>query len=258
MTIAIHAPDAVTSTPLVLLHAFPLDSRMWDHVTALLPREIPVVRVDAPGFGGTPAGEPGLETFATEVVAGIRDLGVTKAVVAGLSMGGYVTMAIAEHAPEILAGIGLLSTKASADPEPARAKRLDMVTAIERGEREVALPMLEGLLGETTRESRSAVEMVDDLREQLRNAPLAGLVWAQRSMAERPDRLAALAALPDALPALVLRGTEDTLMSDADAAAMADALGTEVVDVTGSGHLAALEQPDAVAAALADLYQRSV
>uniref|UniRef100_UPI003B3BD1F6 alpha/beta fold hydrolase n=1 Tax=Pseudactinotalea sp. TaxID=1926260 RepID=UPI003B3BD1F6 len=217
----------------------------------------PVVLVDAPGFGGTPAGEPGLDHVAAQVVDGIRGLGVDRAVVAGLSMGGYLVMAIAEQAPELLAGIGLLSTKASADPEPARAKRLEMVTAVERGEREVAVPMLEGLLGEATRNSRLAVEMVDELREQLRNAPLAGLVWAQRSMAERPDRLHALQALPDTVPALVLRGAEDTLMSATDAAAMARALGVEVTEVAGSGHLAALEQPDAVAAALADLYARA-
>lgn len=255
MSIAVHAQQPVTSTPLVLLHAFPLDSRMWHPVANRLP-EIPVVLVDAPGFGGTPAGEPGLDRFALDVVAAVRKLGVDQAVVAGLSMGGYVAMAIAEQAPGVLAGLGLLSTKASADPEPARAKRLDMVTAIERGEREVAAPMLPTLLGESTRDDRSAVEMVEGLRSQLRNAPLAGLVWAQRSMAERPDRLAALSALPE-LPALVLRGAEDTLMSAADAAAMATALGTDVIEVPRSGHLAALEQPDAVAAALTDLYRRA-
>uniref|UniRef100_UPI003B3A912D alpha/beta fold hydrolase n=1 Tax=Pseudactinotalea sp. TaxID=1926260 RepID=UPI003B3A912D len=104
MTIAMHAPDAVTSTPLVLLHAFPLDSRMWHPVTERLPREIPVVLVDAPGFGGTPAGEPGLDHVAAQVVDGIRGLGAERAVVAGLSMGGYIALAVAERAPGLLAG----------------------------------------------------------------------------------------------------------------------------------------------------------
>ncbi|GAB2617920.1 alpha/beta fold hydrolase [Pseudactinotalea suaedae] len=255
MTIAVHATEPVTAVPLVLLHAFPLDSRMWQPVAERLPDEVPVVLVDAPGFGGTTAGAPGLEELAVEVVSAVRALGVEQAVVAGLSMGGYVAMAIADAAPGLLAGIGLLSTKASADPEPARAARLEMVTAIERGEREVALGMLDKLLGETTRETRSAV--VEELREQLREAPLAGLVWAQRSMAERPDRIAALAALPDGLPALVLRGAEDVLMAPEDAEAMAEALGVEVVEVAGAGHLTAIEDPDAVATALTDLYRRA-
>lgn len=256
MTIAVHADEPVTAVPLVLLHAFPLDSRMWEPVADRLRPEMPVVLVDAPGFGGTPAGGPGLEAFAVEVVTAVRALGADQAVVAGLSMGGYVAMAIADAAPGLLAGIGLLSTKASADPEPARAARLEMIVAIERGEHEVAVGMLDKLLGETTRQSRSAV--VEDVHEQLRNAPLAGLVWAQRSMADRPDRLAALAALPDELPALVLRGVEDVLMSAADAEALADALGVEVVEVASAGHLTAIEKPEVVASALADLYRRAI
>lgn len=254
-TLAVHADQPLEGVPLVLLHAFPLDSRMWDEVAQRLDG-VPLVRVDAPGFGGSAAGEPGLERFALDVVAAIRQLGSDQAVVAGLSMGGYVAMAIADAAPGVLAGIGLLSTKASADPEPARQKRLDMVAALERGEEQVAVGMLEGVLGETTRRTRPAV--VEHVEDQLRHAPPAGIVWAQRSMAERPDRLPVLAALPDDIPALVLRGAEDGLMSAPDAEAMADAVGTEVVEVAGVGHLAALEDPDATASALADLYRRAV
>lgn len=253
-SLAIHAAPSLTGVPLVLLHAFPLDSRMWDGVAQRLDG-VPLVRIDAPGFGGSAAGDPGLDAFALDVVAAVRELGADEAVVAGLSMGGYVAMAIAEAAPGMLAGIGLLSTKASADPEAARQKRLDMVAALERGEEQVALGMLDGLLGDTTRRSRPAV--VERVTERLREAPPAGVVWAQRSMAERPDRLAALAALPDALPALVLRGTEDGLMSVDDAQAMADALGTDVVEVPDAGHLTALETPAAVATALSDLYARA-
>lgn len=256
MSIAVHAPEQINAVPLVLLHAFPLDSRMWDPVTERMADDVPIVTVDAPGFGGTPAGEPGLDQFALEVVSSVRELGAEQAVVAGLSMGGYVAMAIAETAPGLLAGLGLLSTKASADAEAARATRLEMVTAIERGEHEVAVGMLENLLGETTRASSPGV--VEELREQLRAAPLAGLVWAQRSMAERPDRLAALASLPEGLPALVLRGTEDRLMSSEDADAMAAALGVDPLEVAGAGHLVAVERPEAVAAALTDLYRRAV
>lgn len=256
MGIAVHAPEPLTSTPLVLLHAFPLDSRMWSPVIDLLPDDVPVVLVDAPGFGEGTAQEPGLERLALDVVAAIRELGVDEAVVAGLSMGGYVAMAIAEAAPGLLAGIGLLSTKAGTDPEPARDKRLEMVDAVERGETGVALAMLEGLLGESTRASSPAV--VEAVRDRLQEAPPEGLVWAQRSMAARPDRHAALQALPEELPALVLRGAEDSLMGAADAESMAAALGVEVLEVPQSGHLAALEQPRAVANALADLYRRAV
>ncbi|GAB2967399.1 MAG TPA: alpha/beta hydrolase [Actinotalea caeni] len=254
-TLAVHAEQPVTGVPLVLLHAFPLDSGMWDEVARRLDG-VPVVRIDAPGFGSTPPrSEAGLEAFALDVVAAIRELGAEQAVLAGLSMGGYVAMAVAEEAPGALAGLALLSTKASADPEPARAARLEMVAAVERGEPEPAAGMLEKLLGATTLRERP--DVVDRVRRALAAAPGEGLVWAQRSMAQRPDRLAALAALPEELPALVARGAEDGLMSPEDADAMADALGTDVVEVARAGHLLALEDPATVAAALADLHRRA-
>lgn len=255
-SLAVHADQPVEGVPLVLLHAFPLDSSMWSPVLPAL-RGIPVVTIDAPGFGDAPPREhAGLEEYAHDVVVAVRELGHDQAVIAGLSMGGYIAMAVAEATPGVLAGIGLLSTKAAADAEPAREKRLAMAAAADRGEPDLAVPMLDGLLGETSRDRRP--DLVDDVRERLRTAPAAGIAWAQRSMAARPDRLAALSALPEGVPALVLRGAQDALMSDGDASAMAAALGAEVVEIADAGHLAALEAPDAVAAALSDLYRRAI
>lgn len=247
-------PASSTAVPLVLLHAFPLDSRMWDAVVARLPA-VQVVRVDAPGFGGSAAADPGLDGFALAVVAAVRELGAEQAVVAGLSMGGYAAMAIAEVAPGLLAGLGLLSTKASADADEAREKRLQMVSAVEAGATKAAAPMLKALVGETTRASRP--DVVATVDQWLRAAPRDGLVWAQRSMAARPDRIDVLRGLPDGLPALVLRGTEDDLMSATDAEAMAEALRVEVTRVAEAGHLAAVERPEPVAEALAELYRRA-
>lgn len=253
-SLAVHTTGDVAGTPLVLLHAFPLDSRMWEPVLPLLPG-IPVVRVDAPGFGASPVREPGLEEFAHEVSTAVRGLGAERAVVVGLSMGGYVAMALAEVAPHLLAGLGLLSTKAGADAESARAARLTMADAADRGEHGLTAPMVEVLLGETTRLTRPTVHA--QVQTWLAEAPFAGIAWAQRSMAHRPDRHEVLAALPT-LPALVLRGVEDGLMSVADAADMAEALVVGVAQLDGVGHLAALEDPVAVAAAIGDLYARSV
>lgn len=146
-SLAVHADQPVEGVPLVLLHAFPLDSSMWSPVLPAL-RGIPVVTIDAPGFGDAPPREhAGLEEYAHDVVVAVRELGHDQAVIAGLSMGGYVAMAVAEATPGVLAGIGLLSTKAAADAEPAREKRLAMAAAADRGEPDLAVPMLDGLLG---------------------------------------------------------------------------------------------------------------
>ncbi len=246
-----YGPPAEDPAPaLVLLHGFPLDSRMWGYAISAMP-EVPVVTIDAPGFGASPEIEGGLEECADAVAATLSAAGMPRAVVAGLSMGGYLALALAERHPGVLAGIGLLDTKASADPPQARARRLEMADAAlgEDGARVVA-PMVGTLLAT---EAPEAVRT--EVSTWLTHAPPSGIAWAQRAMAARPDRLAALRHLD--VPALVLRGAQDATASLADHEEMAAALGTPVVQVDGAGHLSAVESPHEVAAHLADLHRRA-
>src|SRR5699024_3019782 len=130
--------------PLVLLHAFPLDSRMWDDVAGHL-TGMPVLTLDAPASGSSaPAvGQPTLEAYADAVAATLAEVGVDRAVVAGLSMGGYTALALAERHPALLAGIGLLDTKSTADDRQARDGRL---ATAERAE-EVGAEVVAGMVG---------------------------------------------------------------------------------------------------------------
>lgn len=236
--------------PLVLLHAFPLHSGLYDALHPLLDGE--VLTPDARGFGGTPLGDaaPDLAVGADDVAALLDARGWDRVILGGTSMGGYLAMAFARRHADRLAGIALLDTKAGADPEPARANRLRIAAAVEESGLEVIHAEVEpALLGESTRRERP--EVVAAVRLMIDEADPAAVAWAQRAMAARPDSLAELSALGAAgLPALVLRGAEDRLSSAEDAEAMAAALACEVVTVPGAGHLAACEQPAAVAAAL--------
>ncbi|MFC7406291.1 alpha/beta fold hydrolase [Georgenia alba] len=257
---------AAEGLPLVLLHAFPLDSRMWEGVIGELP-EIPVITLDAPGFGasrspravadavGRPLA-PSLKTYADAVAATLTGAGVDRAVVAGLSMGGYVALALAERRRALLAGVGLLDTKATADDADARANRVRVAeqAAGSLGSRAVA-PMVDAVLSPTTHRQRP--EVVATVSRWLAEAPPAGIAWAQRAMAGRPDRRSALDGL--GVPALVLRGADDASSSDQDVETMAQALAdVEVVVVPDAGHLSAVEDPGAVAAALRALHERAV
>ena len=264
--LAAHRRGPAGDVPLVLLHAFPLDATMWEPVVELL--DVPTLCLDLPGFGGSPGSRelahehrrrvaPSLDNAAAEGLEALDAEGIERAVVAGLSMGGYVAMAFAERAPDRLAGIGLLNTKAAADTPEAKANRLRVadLAATSAGARAVA-PMLDTMVGVTSRERNP--EVVSDLRERLAAAPPAGIVFAQRAMADRPDRLGVLAELGRrGLPALVLHGAEDSMMSEELHREMADALDTELVVLPEVGHISALEAPQAVAEALADLHARA-
>lgn len=243
-------------TALVLLHAFPLDSGLYRRLLPLLPAQ--VLTPDVRGFGATPLGTdpPSLDHCADDVAAMLDRDGLERVVLGGTSMGGYIAMAFARRHPERLAGLALLDTKAGADAEPARANRERIAAAAETDGLAVVHADVEpALLGESTR--RDQPDVVAEVHAMVASADPAAVAWAQRAMAARPDSLADLAALAaTGLPSLALRGAEDALSSADDTAAMADALGTEAVTVEAAGHLAAIEQPTAVAAALVELIRR--
>ncbi|WP_255491572.1 alpha/beta fold hydrolase [Actinotalea sp. JY-7876] len=252
--------------PLVLLHGFPLDHRMWHDVTDLLPGEPTVLAVDLPGFGASPSGPdvaqalgadpaPSLEVMADGVAAALRGQGVERAVVAGLSLGGYVAMALVERHPDLVAGLGLIDTKATADDDAARRTRLEVAAQV-RAEMRVdrVLGMRTTLLGATNRVTRP--DLSERLERWTRDQGPLGLAWAQEAMAARPDRTQALRAY--AGPAVVVVGEEDELSPVAAAQHMVDALAdARLVVVPGAGHMTSNESPEPVASALQGLLARA-
>ena len=107
--------------------------------------------------------------------------------------------------------------------------------------------MLPSLLGDTTRASRP--EVVERVAGWIREADPVGVAIAQRSMAARPDSLDDLASL--VVPGLVLWGTEDTISPRAEQDLMVEAMrDARFVEIPACGHLAAVEAPEATAAAL--------
>ncbi|MFC1417231.1 alpha/beta fold hydrolase [Streptacidiphilus cavernicola] len=263
MTDRISVRETGTGTPLVLLHAFPLSSRMWQPQLDELPgtdgSEARVLAVDLRGFGGTgldPADEPSLDLLADDVALLLDRAGIERAVVGGLSMGGYVAMALARRHPGRLSGLLLADTKATADTEQARANRERIAEAVLARD-SVALLLNEQvpspLLGATTAAERP--KLVDRLRRMVGEAPPEAVAWAQRAMAARPASLDVLAEL--AVPALVVVGEEDTITPVADAEAMAAVLPDVVLTVIpAAGHLSSLEAPDTFNWAVRGLLER--
>lgn len=237
----------------VLLHAFPCDASMWLAQRAgLAAAGWRVVTPDLRGFGGSPLGddEPSVDAMADDVLALLDRLAIDRCVLGGLSMGGYVTMAILRRRPEIVAGVVLADTKAGADTEQGRVGRERLASRVLADGasgpalREAVLPML---IGPTTVAERPQV--VAQVEAYLEAASPAAVAWAQRAMAGRPDSLPTLARTT--VPALVLWGEEDALSPRPDAEAMLQALPRgSGVELPAAGHLSALEVPDAVTAAL--------
>lgn len=234
---------------LLLLHAFPLHSGMWSRQLRSLGDRWRVIAPDARGLGATnaPPEASTMEVLAEDVRALLEHLRIERAVVAGLSMGGYVAFALHRLAPALFRGLVLCDTKAAADSDEARANRETFAkNALEKGLGWVADDMTPKLL-------RKAPDpaIVREVRELIGGGTPAGVAAAQRGMARRPDSSATLAAV--SVPVLAIFGEEDGFTPPAEGERMAQAAKHgRFVAIPRAGHLPNLENPAAFDAALAE------
>jgi len=238
---AVH--DSGSGPPLLLLHAYPLDASQWDHQVASLSGGRRCLRYDLWGFGASPAPPDAartLDDFAAAVLSDLETRGIDRVDVVGMSMGGYVALALWRAAQPRLRSMVLCSTRATADTEAARA---DRVTVAERALREdstefVADTMVDRLLGPG---SRGEPHVIDPVRGRIRRSTPAGIAFAQRAMAARRDSTGLLHAID--VPTLVVTGAEDALIAVDEQRAMAVAIPEARHLEMQCGHLPNLELP---------------
>ena len=237
---------------LVLLHAFPLNARMWtDQGLALSARGWHVLVPQLRGFDGG-SGDPPAQTmddYAGDVIDLLDGLHVKQAVVGGLSMGGYVAFAVLKAAARYVQALVLADTRPQADTPDGMAARDRMLALVQaRGPSAVADEMMPKLLGETTRETRP--EVVEQVRSLVLASSADAIAGAIRALKTRPDSTPLLASIH--VPTLILVGDEDVVTPRALSDDMHRTIaGSELVVLERCGHLSNLEQPAAFGEALA-------
>lgn len=252
------APPAYDDTggdgpALVLLHAFPLSSRMWERLVPLLVG-VRVVTIDLPGLGRSmPHGEPTMTSMARSVVAVLDELELAEASVFGLSTGGYVALELARLAPERVTRLVLGSTTCWViEPDVPDERREVADELVRRQSVEPVLDAADEGLGRTAK--REQPDLAPFLHGIIEASHPDGVAWTARAIASRSDTSAVLRELDR--PVLLLFGAEDTGTPPERGAAMqllrpgSSDTRFEVLD--GTGHLTALEQPARVAALLLD------
>ncbi|MBW8866984.1 MAG: alpha/beta fold hydrolase [Acidobacteria bacterium] len=236
---------------LVLLHAFPLNARMWERQLTLAEAGWHVIVPQLRGFdGGT--GEPhasSVDDYAGDVIDLLDSLHIDEAVIGGLSMGGYIAFAVLRHAARYVHALVLADTKSQADsPEAVEGRKRLLQTLEAHGAAGVADEMIPKLLGETTRRERP--EVVALVRELVLASSSPAIAGAIRALMSRPDSTPLLPTIH--VPTLIVVGVEDTVTPVANALEMQRGIaGAELVQIPGAGHLSNLEQPEAFDAALA-------
>jgi 3-oxoadipate enol-lactonase len=222
----------------LLLHAFPLHSGMWSRQVAALSTRYRVIAPDYPGLGrSTPRSEPStMEALAEQVLGVLGNLQIDRAIVAGLSMGGYLCFELHRKRPGLFRGLALCDTKPGSDtPEGAANRETFAKNALEKGLHWVADEMTPRLL-----RPQPDPAAVREVRHLIGEGTPAGVAAAQRGMARRPDSTPTLATIT--CPTLVVVGAEDGLTPPVEAERMAGAIkGAKLVKIAGAGHLPNLE-----------------
>ncbi len=239
--------------PLLLLHAFPLHSGMWQPQVDALSGRHRVIAPDLKGFGASHAPDDesaySMANYADEVAALLAALGIDDVVVVGLSMGGYVAFSLLDRHRTLVLALVLADTRAGRDAEQVLRRRSEQQQQVrEQGTVAVIDTLLDTLLSEHTQEHRP--EVVVEARRLMDNPP-AGFVGALGAMKSRPDATNRLGAID--VPTLVLVGDHDRPSPPEVARAMHEQIpGSRFALLANAGHLTNLEVPDAFNRALGE------
>jgi pimeloyl-ACP methyl ester carboxylesterase len=184
-----------------------------------------------------------MRAAAERALAAMGDRGIDRAVVCGLSMGGYVAFEVWRRARERVAGLVLANTRAVADPPEAAAARRALAERL-RSEGNVLAEEPPALLSDGAPE-----ELRARVRAWTRDQSPEAIAAALLGMAERPDSTPDLATIR--VPTLVLTSTEDRMIAPEVSAEMAGLIPQgRLQTIEGAGHLSNLEAPEAFDAAL--------
>jgi pimeloyl-ACP methyl ester carboxylesterase len=247
----INVEERGAGRPILLVHGFPLDHTMWSEQIANLSSRFRVIAPDLPGFGHSdPLASDFTMDSVADALAGLLDeMRIDEPLVyCGLSMGGYIGWRFADRHGHRLHRLIQCDTKAAADsPDAAKTRRETADRVLREGSAIVAQSMRERLFAPETQ--RGNPEIVAAMESVMLATPKETIAAALRGMAARPDSTGLLASVR--MPALLLGGKHDAITPPKEMRGVAQAMPQgRFVEIAAAGHMAPLESPAAVNAAI--------
>ncbi|WP_305046925.1 alpha/beta fold hydrolase [Geoalkalibacter sp.] len=243
--------DEGSGPAVILLHGFPLCRAMWQpQVEALTGAGFRVIAPDLRGFGESDAPAEGysMDRFADDVAELMTKLGIGRAVVGGMSMGGYILLNLLDRHPEKIAGAAFLLTRCGADDAAGKARRKDLAEAVRAGRRGTVENAFTDMLF-APRTAQARPELVEEVRSWMRAASDNGMAGALLAMGERPDYCGRLGEFHT--PALVMGADADRIVPPETIGPFAAALPlSSSCIIPEAGHMANREAPQAFNACL--------
>ena len=239
---------------ILFLHGWPLDGRMWEPQLSAFSGRWPVAAPHLPGFGGTP-GAGNVMTMSSAASRALESLDaaeIDRAVVVGISMGGYVAFELWRAARQRIAGLVLANTRAGADNDEGRERRRKLAERLREEGSSFLLSNPPPLLSEG-----APPEVRERVMTIFADQPAASIAAASLGMAERPDSTPDLPTID--VPTGVVTSTGDTLIPAELTTPLAEQIaGAELSVLEGAGHMSGLEDPAGFNEAVAAVVDRSL
>lgn len=232
-----------SGVPIILIHGFPFSHEMWQPQIEALKNDYRVAAYDVRGHGRSEIGDGQytIELFVDDLIGLLDHLRLPKAVLCGLSMGGYVALRAVERNPERIAALVLCDTRSEADGNEAKLKRAAALKTVKTGGTKAYVKgSLPGLFApRSIAEKHPAVATIRRLMEA--NTPL-GIGGTLLALACRMDTTASLPKIK--VPTLLLVGEQDALTPPPAMQPLRTAIpGAEFHAIPDAGHASNLENP---------------
>ena len=196
--------------PVVFIHGFPFSHEMWEPQMKILPNNIRAITYDVRGHGTSDVadGQYMMEFFVDDLIALLDHLVIDKAILCGLSMGGYIALRAIERHPERIKALVLCDTKSEADTNEAKVKRSATIQTVKtKGVKIFAEDFVKSIFAEKT--IRNKPEIVEYIKRIILNNSPLGICGTLLALASRTDTTNVLPSIN--VPTLILVGEYDIL-----------------------------------------------
>jgi 3-oxoadipate enol-lactonase len=235
-----------SAMPVIFLHGFPFSHRMWQHQLDLAATLYHTIAYDIRGHGSSDVGDGqySIEGHVDDLFGVMDHLAIQRAVVVGLSMGGYITLRALERNPERFLGVALCNTRSEADTDEGRINRAIAARKVKTtGSAAYADEFVAKVFWEQSLKRTSpAVQLIRDVIAHTPPLSIAGTLLA---LAGRTDTTHSLGMIR--VPTMLLVGEYDAITPPACSQSMHSWIaGSELHVIRNAGHMSPLENPEAV------------
>lgn len=230
--------------PIIFLHGFPFDKSMWQGQLDFLKSSYRVIACDIRGFGKSTDEESHLsiDLFAEDLIAFMDELEIEKAIVCGLSMGGFITLNAHERFSDRFEALILADTQCIADTPEAKEKRYDAISDIEvNGVANFNEVFIKKVFHKDSFTNKK--EQVEELRNVVFSNSEHIIQQGLGALAERSETCSTLDKIT--IPTLIICGKEDVVTPLEQSEAMKESIeGATLQVIEKAGHVSNLEQLD--------------